>query len=95
MTFAADRLAPPPAGSWPAPSELGLVDAAADALRLAAAAQLCALPQPDLARLGVVTALQAEADCLRCYPDGRPPLTYVSGGSALRARAGRESCVWR
>jgi adenosylhomocysteine nucleosidase len=38
----------------------------------------------------VVTALQAEAECLRRCPDGSAALVSVSGGSALRARAGAE-----
>ena len=42
-------------------------------------------------RLGVVVGLQAEADCLRRRDDdGQAPLTYVSGGSAARARVGAE-----
>jgi adenosylhomocysteine nucleosidase len=40
-------------------------------------------------RLGVVMGLQAEAGCLR-QPLDDGLLTYVSGGSALRARAGIE-----
>ncbi len=40
--------------------------------------------------MGVVTALQTEADCLRHLAEGRGPLIHVSGGSALRARAGAE-----
>ena len=42
------------------------------------------------ARLGVVMALQAEADCLRRSEDDAAPLTYVSGGNAVRARVGAE-----
>jgi hypothetical protein len=41
-------------------------------------------------RLGVVMGLQAEAGCLRCPQGDGGPLTYVSGGSALRARIGAE-----
>ncbi len=41
-------------------------------------------------RLGVVMGLQAEAGCLRCLPGDGGTLTYVSGGSALRARIGAE-----
>ncbi len=41
-------------------------------------------------RLGVVMGLQAEAGCLRGLPDDGGTLTYVSGGSALRARIGAE-----
>jgi adenosylhomocysteine nucleosidase len=40
-------------------------------------------------RLGVVMGLQAEAGCLR-QPVDDGTLTYVSGGSALRARIGAE-----
>jgi adenosylhomocysteine nucleosidase len=41
-------------------------------------------------RLGVIMGLQAEAQCLRgCAPDAAP-LTWISGGSGLRARAGAE-----
>jgi adenosylhomocysteine nucleosidase len=40
-------------------------------------------------RLGVVMGLQAEAGCLR-QPLDDGTLTYVSGGSALRARIGAE-----
>jgi adenosylhomocysteine nucleosidase len=43
--------------------------------------------------LGVVTALQAEADCLRHLGDGVAPLTYVSGGNGARARLGAEQ-LW-
>ncbi len=41
-------------------------------------------------RLGVVMGLQAEASCLGCPSDDSGLLTYVSGGSALRARIGAE-----
>ncbi len=43
-----------------------------------------------MTRLGVVMGSQAEASCLRCLADDRGTLTYVSGGSALRARIGAE-----
>ncbi|HSA81226.1 MAG TPA: hypothetical protein VLE23_10410 [Geminicoccaceae bacterium] len=43
-----------------------------------------------LRRLGVVMGLQAEADCLRRQHDDGAPLTYISGGSAARARVGAE-----
>jgi adenosylhomocysteine nucleosidase len=46
--------------------------------------------QAGMTRLGVVTALQAEADCLRRFADRIAPLTRVTGGSALRARTGAE-----
>ena len=92
MGFAADpSSAPGPEGSWPAAVQLGLVDPAADELRLADAAEVLPLPQPGPGRLGVVTASQAEADCLRQFPEGGAPLIYVSGGSILRARAGVEA----
>jgi adenosylhomocysteine nucleosidase len=42
------------------------------------------------ARLGVIVSLQAEADCLRPFPEDDSRLIFVSGGSALRARAGAE-----
>jgi hypothetical protein len=48
------------------------------------------LPQPGAGRLGVVTALQAEADCLRHFSEAAAALIHVSGGSVLRARAGAE-----
>lgn len=92
MGFAADpSSAPPPGGSWPAAVELGVVDAADHDSAVAAAAEAQPLPQPRPARLGVVTSLQAEADCLRRSPEEASTLTYVSGGSALRARAGAEA----
>jgi hypothetical protein len=46
------------------------------------------LTQVGAGYLGVVTTLQAEADCLRQFGDG--PTICVSGGSAIRARAGAE-----
>jgi adenosylhomocysteine nucleosidase len=91
MSFAADpSSAPGPADSWPAAVEAGLVDPAAPELPSADAADARPLPQPGAGQLGVVTALQAEADCLRESPEGSSPLIYVSGGSVLRARAGAE-----
>ena len=48
------------------------------------------MSQVVASRLGVVTALQAEADCLRGLGEGAAPLTYVSGGSGVRARLGAE-----
>ena len=68
------------AGSWPAALQLGFVDAAIGARSAPAAA----------ARLGVVTALQVEAECLHKGGDGSQLLTCVSGGSGLRARAAAE-----
>ena len=71
--------------------DLGLLGAAEDETVLAhGAAGAQALPRPGAGRLGVVTALQTEADCLRHLPEGSGPLIHVSGGSALRARAGAE-----
>lgn len=94
MGFAADPSAAPGRGaSWPAAVELGLVDAGADALRLADAAEVRPPPQPGTDRVGVVTASQAEADCLRQFPEASAPLICVSGGSALRARAGTEQLL--
>jgi adenosylhomocysteine nucleosidase len=52
------------------------------------AARLDATSRP--ARLGVVMGLQAEADCLRGCAANAAPLTWISGGSALRAREGAE-----
>jgi adenosylhomocysteine nucleosidase len=92
MDFAADPSSSPrSAGSWPGAMESGLLGAAADELVLAdAVAEAHAMPQPGTGRLGVVTALQTEADCLRQFPDRGAPMVYVSGGSVLRARAGAE-----
>jgi hypothetical protein len=70
--------------------ELGLLGAAEGGLVADAAPEAQALPRPGSGRLGVVTALQTEADCLRQLPEGRGPLIHVSGGSAMRARAGAE-----
>jgi adenosylhomocysteine nucleosidase len=79
--------APVSAGSWPGAMDSGLLGAADDELVANAAA---GAPRPGAGRLGVVTALQTEADCLRHLPQGRGPLIHVSGGSALRARVGAE-----
>jgi adenosylhomocysteine nucleosidase len=68
------------AGSWPAAAQLGFVDAVVET-RSSNAAR---------APLGVVTALQAEANCLRRSGDGAELLSQVSGGSGSRARAGAE-----
>jgi adenosylhomocysteine nucleosidase len=73
------------ASSWPAAIQTGLVDAATAALPLTQAGAA--------ARIGVVTALQAEADCLRRPGDGMAPLMYVSGGNGARARLGAEE-LW-
>ncbi len=70
--------------SWPAAIQPGFADADAEVRPLT---QLGAI------RLGVVTALQAEADCLRHFGDGVAPLTYVSGGNGARARLGAEQ-LW-
>ena len=69
------------ASSWPAAIRLGLADAAAEVQPLS---------QVVASRLGVVTALQAEADCLRALGEGVTPLTAVSGGSGVRARRSAE-----
>jgi adenosylhomocysteine nucleosidase len=73
------------ASSWPAAIQMGLVEAATEVRPLTRA---------GTARLGVVTALRAEADCLRHLGDGVAPLTYASGGSGVRARRGAEE-LWR
>ena len=92
MGFATDpSSAPVPVGSWPGALDLGLLGTADDETMLAdAAAEAQASPRPGAGRVGVVTALQTEADCLRHLAEGRGPLIHVSGGSALRARAGAE-----
>jgi hypothetical protein len=88
MGFATDpSSAPVSAGAWPGAMDPGLLGAADDELVADAAG---GAPRPGAGRLGVVTALQTEADCLRHLPEGRGPLIHVSGGSALRARAGAE-----
>jgi hypothetical protein len=70
---------------------LGLGDADSDELGMAGtAAEVGPVPQPGTGQLGVVTALQGEADCVRQFPDGSAPLICISGGSVLRARAGAE-----
>lgn len=69
-----------PAASWPAALEVDVDETA----------QVRPLAQPGTARLGVIVSLQAEVDCLSRFPDGDCPLTCVTGGSALRARAGAE-----
>ena len=71
MSFAADPSpAPAPEGSWPAAIDIGPVGAGADELDLPDAAGMRPLPQAGTGRLGVVTGLQAEADCVRLFPDG-------------------------
>ena len=65
-------------------------DASDHRLDLAAVAGTQALPQSGAARLGVIVSLQAEADCLRHFAEHGSPLIFVSGGSALRARARAE-----
>jgi hypothetical protein len=57
---------------------------------LAAAAETQPSARPGAGRLGVIVSLQGEADCLRHPARGDSPLIFVSGGSALRARAGAE-----
>ena len=82
MAIAFDH-SPAPGGArpWPAAIESGMTELGAD-------------PGPGALgasrRLGVVMGLQAEADCLRRRHDDTAPLTYVSGGSAVRARVGAE-----
>lgn len=71
------------AGSWPAAAQPGVVEAVGTTRRSTEAAM----------RLGVVTALQAEANCLRRSGDDVETLTCVSGGSGLRARAGAEQLL--
>jgi adenosylhomocysteine nucleosidase len=73
------------ANSWPAAVRVGRVDVATEARPLTRA---------GVARLGVVTALRAEVECLRHLGDGVASLTYVSGGSGVRARRGAEE-LWR
>jgi adenosylhomocysteine nucleosidase len=91
MSFAADpSTAPDPAGCWPAAIEAGLMHPAVSDSGLAAAAEVRPVPPPGTGQLGVVTALQTEADCLRQFWEGSSPLICVSGGSVLRARAGAE-----
>ena len=92
MSFAVEpSSASGPADSWPAAVDLGRVDPDDDELGMAdAPAEVRPLQLPGTGQLGVVTALQAEADCLRQFSDGSAPLIYVSGGSVLRARAGAE-----
>jgi adenosylhomocysteine nucleosidase len=68
--------------------DVGPVGVAADGLMTNGAIEAPA--RPGLGRLGVITALQTEADCLRHLAEGSGPLIHVSGGSALRARAGAE-----
>lgn len=48
------------------------------------------LSRSGIPRLGVIVSLQTEADCLRHLAEDEAPLIFVSGGSALRARAGAE-----
>ena len=67
--------------SWPAAIEAGLA-------RLGGEAGARARAAPS--RLGVITSLRAEADCLRWRDDAAAPLTYVTGGSPARARIGAE-----
>jgi adenosylhomocysteine nucleosidase len=68
------------AGSWPAEVELGV----------GAAMEARPPTKAGPTRLGVVTASRAEADCLERLGGAMAPLTYVSGGSAARARLGAE-----
>jgi hypothetical protein len=43
-----------------------------------------------IGRVGIVMGLRAEAECLRACAGASAPLTWISGGSALRARQGAE-----
>lgn len=70
------------ASSWPAAIESGLVDAVPEVR-----------PLIGTTRLGVVTALQAEAECLHQGGNDTAPLIYVSGGSPARAQAGAEQLL--
>jgi adenosylhomocysteine nucleosidase len=81
-----------PGGSWPGAIELNSADTDDEIALAHAAGATPVLAPPGAGRLGVVTALQAEAECLRQLqlPAASAPLTCVSGGSALRARAGAE-----
>jgi adenosylhomocysteine nucleosidase len=72
------------ANFWPAAIQPGVPGAAPEAQPLT---------KVGAVRLGVVTALQAEVDCLRHLGDGATPLTYVSGGNGARARLGAEQ-LW-
>jgi hypothetical protein len=67
-----------------------MMDGADHDPKLAAAAETQPLARSGAGRLGVIVSLQAEADCLRHLAQGAAPLIVVSGGSALRARAGAE-----
>ena len=69
------------AQSWPAAVEAGLAE-------FGASPGACA--SDGLGRLGVIMGLQAEAECLRRRDDAAAPLTYVTGGSPVRARIGAE-----
>jgi adenosylhomocysteine nucleosidase len=60
---------------------------------IAAGADAGRLSQPGMTRIGVVTALQVEAECLRRFSGGVMPSSRVSGGSAGRARMGAEQLV--
>lgn len=90
MGIATNPLPGGPAGSsWPAAVDGGIGVPVDHQLELAAA-ETQRLAEPRAARLGVIVSLQTEADCLRHVPTGEVPLIFVSGGSALRARAGAE-----
>jgi adenosylhomocysteine nucleosidase len=90
MGLAADPSPEPsPDGSWPA-AVAGMVEGAKQHLDLAAVAETQPLVRRGAVRLGVIVSLQGEAESLRQLPQGDSPLIFVSGGSALRARAGAE-----
>jgi adenosylhomocysteine nucleosidase len=91
MGFAADPSSASPVGSsWPPAIETGRVEGADQHLGRVAVAETQPFAHSRSARLGVIVSLQAEADCLRHFPEDDSPLIFVSGGSALRARAGAE-----
>ena len=86
MAIAAQRTASPremgavvDGGPWPG---------ALAARRPALSASAGALAGQE--RVGVVMGLQAEAECLRRPGDALAPLSWISGGSAERARRGAE-----
>ena len=82
MAIAFNQPSAPRAGPpWPAAVEAGVA-------RLGPAPGARARGAPG--RLGVITSLRAEAECMRWRDDPVAPLTYVTGGSPARARIGAE-----
>jgi adenosylhomocysteine nucleosidase len=55
-----------------------------------AAVSTQAATSPGPGRVGIVMGLHAEAECLRRWDGAGAPLTWISGGSAARARRGAE-----